>query len=192
MGVHFRYIMFTIIDSLYADPDSVRGYALSQEFNVSGNYPGLRTSPCTNDGGYIDSIKTSLEKIIGKTITHFPLDNYNTSFQYTTEDSKTWIHHDAMSYAAVIYLTPNAPLDSGTAIYKHRHTGIMKHSPDCPVDFNEFQLVEDDWDIVGEAKNVYNRLVIYDAMYYHRSVVPGFGTDKHNGRLFQTFFFEAE
>ena len=184
--------MFTIIDNFYADPDSVRGYALSQEFNVSGNYPGLRTSPCTNDGGYIDSIKLSLEKIIGKTITNFPLDNYNTSFQYTTEDSKTWIHHDAMSYAAVLYLTPNAPLDSGTAIYKHRHTGIMKHGPECPVDFNEFQLVEDDWDIVGEAKNIYNRLVIYDSMYYHRSVVPGFGKDKHDGRLFQTFFFEAE
>lgn len=184
--------MFTIIDNFYADPDSVRGYALSQEFNVSGNYPGLRTSPCTNAGGYIDSIKNSLEKIIGKTITHFPLDNYNTSFQYTTTQSKTWIHHDAMSYAAVVYLTPNAPLHSGTAIYRHRHTGIMKHTPECPVDFNEFQLVEDDWDIVAQAGNVYNRLVIYDAMYYHRSVLPGFGTDQHDGRLFQTFFFEAE
>tara|TARA_B110000093_G_scaffold7876_1_gene7604 strand:+ start:891 stop:1445 length:555 start_codon:yes stop_codon:yes gene_type:complete len=184
--------MFTIVEDFYADPDSVRDYALSQNFNVSGNYPGLRTASCTNDGGYADSMQSSLGKIIGKTITHFPLDGYNTSFQYTTEESTTWIHHDAMSYAAVIYLTPNAPLDSGTAIYKHRQTGLSRHSPDAVLDFNEFQLVEDDWDIVGEAKNVYNRLVIYDAMYYHRSVVPGFGTDKFDGRLFQTFFFEAE
>lgn len=184
--------MFTVIDNFYADPDSVRDYALSKEFNVSGNYPGLRTETCTNEGGYIDNIKSTLENIIGKKITYFPLDDYNTSFQYTTKDAKTWIHHDKMSYAGVVYLTPNAPLDSGTAIYKHQITGIMKHGPECPVDFNEFELVEGEWDIVAEAKNVYNRLVIYDAMYYHRSVVPGFGTDQYNGRLFQTFFFDVE
>ena len=184
--------MFTVIDNFYADPDSVRDYALSLDFNVSGNYPGLRTSPCTNAGGYVDSMRLSLEGIIGKTITYFPLDNYNTSFQYTTENCKTWIHHDKMSYAGVVYLTPGAPLDSGTAIYKHRQTGIMKHEDSCPVDFNEFQLIEGDWDIVAESKNIYNRLVLYDAMYYHRSVVPGFGSNQHDGRLFQTFFFEAE
>jgi len=184
--------MFAIVDDFYADPDSVRDYALSQEFTITGNYPGLRTTPCNNEGGYIDGLIESFQNIIGKTITHFPLDQYNTSFQYTTAESKTWIHHDAMSYAAVLYLTPNAPLDAGTAIYRHKLTGIMRHSSACPVDFNEFQLIEDDWDIVAEAKNVYNRLVIYDAMYYHRSVVPGFGTNQYDGRLFQTFFFEAE
>lgn len=184
--------MFTVVDDFYRDPDSVRDFALNMEFNVTGNYPGFRTQPCTNDGGYIDGIISSFEKIIGKKITYFPLDKYNTSFQYTTATSKTWIHHDAMSYAAVIYLTPNAPLDSGTAIYRHQLTGIMKHGPQCPVDFNDFELVEGDWDIVAEAKNVYNRLVIYDSMYYHRSVVPGFGTNKYDGRLFQTFFFDVE
>ena len=184
--------MFTVVDNFYTDPDSVRDFALNQEFNVSGNYPGLRTSPCTNAGGYIDNIKKRFESIIGKKITYFPLDKYNTAFQYTTKESKTWIHHDEMSYAAVIYLTPNAPLDSGTAIYRHRLTGIMRHELDCPVDFNKFQLVEEDWDIVAESKNIYNRLVIYDSMYYHRSVIPGFGKDKHDGRLFQTFFFDVE
>lgn len=184
--------MFTIIDDFYADPDSVRDFALSLPFNVSGNYPGLRTHPCSNDGGYIDSIKERFESIIGKRITYFPLDKYNTSFQYTTEGAQTWTHHDEMSYAAVLYLTPNAPLDSGTAIYRHRPTGIMRHSPSQPIDFNEYQHDESDWDIVAEAKNVYNRLVIYDSMYYHRSVVPGFGTTPQDGRLFQTFFFEAE
>jgi len=83
--------MFTVIDNFYADPDSVRDYALSKEFNVSGNYPGLRTETCTNEGGYIDNIKSTLENIIGKKITYFPLDDYNTSFQYTTKDAKTWI-----------------------------------------------------------------------------------------------------
>jgi len=184
--------MFTIIDNFYADPDLVRGYALSQTFDVTGNYPGVRTAPCTNDGGYVDGMISSMERITGKTINYFPLDEYNTSFQYTTETCKTWIHHDRMQFAAVVYLTPNAPLDSGTAIYKHRPTGIMKHDASCPVDFNDFEKIESEWDIVAESKNIYNRLVIYDAMYYHRSVVPGFGTNQYDGRLFQTFFFGAE
>lgn len=184
--------MFTIIDDFYADPDSVREYALGLDFTVSGNYPGLRTEPCSNQGEYIDNIKLSLEKIINKKITEFPLENYNTAFQYTTEGAQTWVHHDEMSYAAVVYLTPNAPLDSGTAIYRHTLTGIMKHGPEQPLDFNKFSIPEEQWEIVAEAKNVYNRLVIYDAMYYHRSVLPGFGTNKHDGRLFQTFFFAAE
>jgi hypothetical protein len=91
-----------------------------------------------------------------------------------------------------LYLTPDAPLESGTAIYRHGPTGIMKHSPEQIVDFNNFAHDESDWEIVAEAKNVYNRLVIYDSQYYHRSVLPGFGKDKTDGRLFQTFFFEAE
>jgi len=184
--------MFTIVDNFYQDPDSVRNYALSQTFHVSGNYPGMRTDVCSNEGGYIDNIKLSLEKIIGKSIRYFPLDKYNTSFQYTTEDSKTWIHHDEMSFAAVVYLTPDAPLDSGTAIYRHKPTGIMKHSPEEIIDFNNFEHMEEDWEIVAEAKNIYNRLVIYDSMYYHRSVVPGFGKDQFDGRLFQVFFFDVE
>ena len=40
--------------------------------------------------------------------------------------------------------------------------------------------------------NIFNRLVLYEGTYYHRSKVPGFGTDKYSGRLFQTFFFDAK
>ena len=184
--------MFTIIEDFYSNPDAVREYALSQEFNVTGNYPGLRTQPCSDDGGYHQHLIENFQSIIGKEITYFPTDNYNTAFQYTTQDSRTWIHHDEMSHAAVIYLTPDAPLDSGTAIYRHRPTGIMRHGPGAAIDFNEFEFLESDWEMVAEAKNIYNRMVIYDSMYYHRSVVPGFGTDQYNGRLFQTFFFDAE
>ena len=38
-----------IADDFYDDPDSVRNFALSQEFAVSGNYPGLRTKSFLND-----------------------------------------------------------------------------------------------------------------------------------------------
>ena len=32
-----------ITDNFYGDPDSVRKFALTQSFDVKGNYPGSRT-----------------------------------------------------------------------------------------------------------------------------------------------------
>ena len=43
-------------------------------------------------------------------------------------------------------------------------------------------------DFIG---NVYNRLVIYQGDLFHTSL-DYFGTDMHNGRLFQTFFFDTK
>ena len=183
--------MIYVIDDFYANPDSVREFALQLDFDIVGNYPGLRTQPCSDDGNYIEEIKKTFENILNKEITHFPLDEYNTSFQYTTWRDTTWVHHDAMSYAAVVYLHPNPMLDSGTSMYRHKATGIMKHKEGLP-DFNEVSTSLDDWETVTEVKNVYNRAIIYDSMNYHRSTIPGFGVDKESGRLFQTFFFDAK
>ncbi len=179
--------MFIISDNFYQDPHDVRKVALSWDFCVQGNYPGMRTASCT--GAYRDSIKASFEKIIGEKITHWP-EEYNTAFQYTTKDSKTWVHHDTTEWAAVVYLTPNAPLNSGTAIYRHKETGIFQHHEGL-LDFNEEKNEQSEWEIIAEAGNVFNRLVLYKGSYYHRSVVPGFGETKYNGRLFQTFFFST-
>ena len=182
--------MFKIIDDFYNDPMQVREFALGQRFSVPGNYPGLRTGTC-NDPVYLEGIQAHFEEIIGKPITYFPTDEYNTAFQLTLRHDTTWVHHDSTDWAAVVYLTPNPLLDSGTAIYRHIHTGIYRHSDDAEFDFNEIQTDESEWEIIAEAKNIFNRCVLYDGMYYHRSVRPGFGRDKEGGRLFQTFFFNT-
>lgn len=180
--------MITVIDNFYDNVDEVRDFALSLDFDIKGNYPGNRTGPVLNEL-WRSYIIEELEKITGKTIINFPYD-YNTSFQVTLEEDTTWVHHDAMSFAAVVYLTPDAPLDTGTAIYRHKHTGIMRHY-EGQLDLNDTPTRSEDWEIVVEVKNIYNRLVIYNSQYYHSSIKPGFGSDKTNGRLFQTFFFEA-
>lgn len=179
--------MLQIFENFYEDPDAVREFALALPYDVVGNYPGVRT-PCMNQE-FCDYIQGYLEEKLHTKITYFPRDLYNTSFQYTTKDAKTWIHHDSTKVAGVLYLTPNAPIESGTAIYRHKNTGIYRHE-EGQIDYNEDPLVEEDWEKIIEVGNVYNRLVIYDGMYYHRSVLPGFGTDLHTGRLFQTFFFD--
>lgn len=178
--------MIQIIENFYIDPDDVRKFALDLDFNVSGNYPGLRTTAMSEE--WRNYIKKFLEDKIAKKITYFP-DGYNTAFQLTLENAKTWIHHDSTDWAGVLYLTPNAPVESGTGIYRHK-SGIFMHK-EGQLDYNDEKLNDDEWEKVVDIGNIYNRLVLYSGMYYHRSVVPGFGTNKEDGRLFQTFFFNT-
>ena len=47
------------------------------------------------------------------------------------------------------------------------------------------------FDVVDVVGNVYNRLVIWDALTLH-AATKYFGTDLHNSRLFHLFFFDVE
>jgi hypothetical protein len=47
------------------------------------------------------------------------------------------------------------------------------------------------FDVVDTVGNVYNRLVIWDALTIH-AATKYFGTDLHNSRLFHLFFFDVE
>ena len=183
--------MFIMYDGFYADPDSVREYALSQDFSIKGNYPGARTSSLSHlDNEWFFRLKEYMEELIHKEITYWP-DGYNTAFQYTTKDSTTWAHHDQTQWAAVVYLTPNAPLSSGTGVYRRKDTGIYRHEESHSIDYNELTNEEADWELQDQASNIYNRAVIYHGNLYHRSIQPGFGNNQYNGRLFQTFFFNT-
>lgn len=179
--------MFIIQDGFYNNPEQVRDYALGLDFSVSGNYPGLRTEPYPEP--YFTNMKLALEQILNKKITFWEA-GYNTAFQYTTEESRTWTHYDATQWAAVVYLTPDAPMESGTGIYRHKETGIYQHKAG-QIDFNNTPHSEDEWELFDYCANVFNRIVVYEGTLYHRSRLPGFGKTKYDGRLFQTFFFNT-
>lgn len=181
--------MFIIKENFYNNPKQVRRYALSQEFSVKGNYPGYRTEPCPDP--YFTKLKLEIEKILNKRISYWPK-KYNTAFQYTTSSDTTWTHYDGTDWAAVVFLTPNAPTNSGTAIRRHKQTGIYRRV-EGERDFNrEPDRDENEWEYLDYCGNIFNRIVIYEGTFYHRSMLPGFGKDKHTGRLFQTFFFNTE
>lgn len=114
-----------ILDNFYNDPMGVRQFALSQAFDVPGNYPGNRTRPF-----YTDDVKELIEKMIfaqaGK-ITAFEEFKETTAFQYTTAKDRSWIHADQTTmWAGVCYLTPDAPPSGGTGIFKHKSTGYTR------------------------------------------------------------------
>lgn len=185
-----------VIDDFYTDPMRVRDFALKQEFKVRGNYPGQRTESFLND-----PIKKKLQEILypyAGNITDWG-GEYTGSFQYTLASDRSWIHSDSTTdWAALCYLTPDAPLTAGTGIFKHKETGMSRYDyrhPDPA--YHESQPPGHDfqdmtkWEMVDRFGNVFNRLILYRADNYHMSL-DYFGNNKENGRLFQVFFFNTE
>lgn len=176
-----------IIDNFYSNPDSVREYALSQPFDVKGNYPGNRTKPyLTQD--IKDAIQHWLEPVGGVTNWHEEY-GYTGAFQLTTSIDRTWIHADHFNtWAGVCYLTPNAPHTGGTGLFRHKETG--DHCKD-PTSIMHDGTDYTKWDLFDVVGNKYNRLVLYRGNMYHASL-DYFGNSPQNGRLFQTFFFDTQ
>lgn len=175
-----------VIDNFYINPDQVRAFALIQDYNVVGNFPGRRTQPFIND-----DVKRAIQHFMnfaGEITTWHEHSGYSGAFQYATAADRTWIHSDGTSmWAGVCYLTPDAPHTAGTALYRYKETGNYRS-------VNEEQYEAYDytkWDKVDVVSNKYNRLVIYRGDLYHASL-DYFGKDLYDGRLFQTFFFDTE
>jgi Family of unknown function (DUF6445) len=174
-----------IIDDFYVNPDQVRNFALTQDFSVKGNYPGARTKSF-----WSDDIKQAIEhymQFAGKITDSFDESGYTGAFQIATANDRTWIHSDTNNmWAGVCYLTPDAPYTGGTGLFRHKATGEhtrITHDHEG-YDYTKYDL----FDRIG---NKYNRLVIYRSDLFHASL-DYFGDNLHNGRLFQTFFFDTE
>ena len=196
-----RVEMLSIAD-FYTNVDEVRAFALQQEYiGEEAHFPGKRTKSFLND---------SVKEIIQSTIRPFAGDvtwwgDHNSgAFQYTTAADRSWIHSDGNTdWAGVLYLTPDAPLSSGTGIFRHKETGLrnwiykdhiteedktgVKGAPHRGADSVDYTK----WDMVDRIGNMYNRLIIYRGDLFHVSL-DYFGKDLQTGRLFQTFFFNTE
>lgn len=189
-------IQTIIVDDFYKNPDEVRAFALAQEFEVHGNYPGQRTRSFL-----AENVKNSIQDIVrpyAGEVTWWG-DDYTGSFQYTTARDRSWIHSDdTTDWAAVLYLTPDAPISAGTGLFKHKDTGLFRwRNSEHPDDINSSSPVTlhsqdvTKWEMVDRIGNVYNRMVLYRGDLFHVSL-DYFGTNKEDGRLFQVFFFNTE
>ena len=195
------YCNLMIIDNFYTNALETRNYILTQEFKVRGNYPGQRTT---------SRASTDLKEIIEGYIQHFagkivdwrmPAEGdnnsaiYNGAFQYTTSRDRTWIHNDGWNnWAGVLYLTPNAPVNSGTGIYRFKDGTRNVDEAEARGNkkiIDEYSQDYTKWELVDKVGNVFNRLVLFNSKQYHASM-DYFGTNKENGRLFQVFFFSTE
>jgi predicted O-methyltransferase YrrM len=193
-----------VIDNFYKNAYETRKYILTQEFSVRGNYPGQRTASYATQ--HLKDIIQGYVMPFGGKITDFPMPDeskddksnvniYNGSFQYTTSRNRSWIHIDGFNnWGGVLYMTPNAPLTSGTAFYKFNDGAACQRDKDILENSVETDTYSQDmtkWQLVDQVGNVFNRLILFNSKRFHMSM-DYFGDSKENGRLFQVFFFSTE
>ena len=174
-----------VVNNFYSNPDAVRDYALRLEYVADLRYyKGLRSV-----GTFLfPGIKEAFERIMGIQI-HDWNSGPNGCFQITSSSDPQVYHYDQQKWAAMIYLTPDAPVESGTRLIRNRlnHAGHV-NDPGIDQAFTGGFLDSTKFDTVDSAGNLYNRLVIMDAQSIH-CAGPYFGQSREDSRLVHLFFF---
>jgi hypothetical protein len=196
----------SIVENFYQDPDKVRSFALSQKYKYRHQlkdagyvFPGCRTK----DLSLIN--KPLFENVSKKIISLFHNEENDymrwsiiSSFQSVSEHyGKGVIHTDHNTiFAAVLYLTPDAPIDSGTSIYKPNHKfdeeKYQNYLNKNDKRFDQGEIIMDTayhdmFDEVVRVNNVYNTLILYEGRHYH-AANEFFGKTLKDSRLAQVFF----
>jgi len=180
-----------VVDNFYKDADAIRKFALDQEYIKGGFGRGFIGSRTKNQFLF-PGLKEEFERIMGREITKWQEHGMNGRFQYGLEGDPPVYHCDEQQWAGMLYLTPDAPYQTGTGTFSGRGTDVRHSShPDImqyfrPGSQNLDGTIFEPVDVIG---NVYNRLVIFNARYLH-SALGYFGYNKENCRLWQMFFFD--
>lgn len=182
---------FFVIDNFYDNPYEIRNFALSCKYTRRHYYPGKRTISYSNN-----ILKEKIESIVypfsGKLISFNSYDSDNGSFQIVTKNDETWIHKDNSNnnWAGVLFLTPDAPINSGTGFYKFKGENTdsgysERHNS------SENAIDNTRWELTDYIGNIFNRLLLFNSQKLHQGL-NYFGNDDNTGRLFQVFFFTTE
>ena len=174
-----------IIDDFLDDPDQIRNLVIDSKvpFEKTGEvpHPGKRTVP-TSDPDYKNMIVAKLHEVLPFKI---EMKAWSFSFQLSlSSDTVATLHVDPTQWAGVLYLTPNAPIESGTLLFKEDVELVKKLRE--PGGSGETKA-----EVMTVLGNVYNRLVLWRGSEIpHRSNLAGFGDCLENGRLTQVFYFD--
>lgn len=122
----------------------------------------------------------------------------SSSFQSVSEVYKEGVIHTDNNtiFAGVLYLTPNAPLNSGTSLYRTNITFAQEKynlaSEQNDARFKSGELVMDIdfhsmFDEIVRINNVYNTLILFEGDVFH-AANNFFGKTLEDSRLAQVFF----
>jgi Family of unknown function (DUF6445) len=200
-------IPVTVHNNFFEDPDAVRKFALQLNYSKSGGYiPGVRTDFLHQiDKEFYKEFSTKLFSLFFDIGIHkFGVEMISQFQLISGYYEEGWVHDDVDSnqwnIAGVVYLSPNAPLDSGTIIYDAPESVVIdpmqkeykeKFYNHEPVDIAHLRKIRN----LHNAKfkesitvnNVYNRLVVYNSNQLHRAY-KYFGNDATDSRLTLVFF----
>ncbi len=195
----------TIVDGFFNDPYCVRelGLQSTQTTHTDQNgitYRGQR-SEC------LSIIHPTLFDQINKKIlsSFYDLSKENISwrsniqYQLTDESFKNgWVHTDQYIpslLTGIIYLTPNAPLECGTSLYRSKNIVSKQLHEDIKKKANaDFELRQSDYyhqcreennqqfEKVLTVNNLFNRMFVFDSHYFH-CADRFFGNTRDTSRL---------
>jgi len=185
----------TCVDNFFSEPDKIRSFALSlkKEKDKNGSWPGVRSKPlyqidnafnklfcmkvlsCYYDLRYVDVTWSTADVMFQQILP----DQLNNTI------NEGWIHKDiGFDLAGLIYLTPNADLNSGTSLfnlkpkeeknfllyglqsekecYNEQKSNIKNYKKQLENNNNKFYEKT-------RFQNLYNRLIVYDSNEYHKA-----------------------
>lgn len=209
--------MIWIVDDFYPDPYKIREEALKLDYHRGRGtnppkmfHPGHRAIP--NWWSNRLYLRNRFAEITGKTPTSIGMKAMGAfNIGYAEKQNRfNWVHadepweHDEIGkmYAAVIYLTPNPPANTGTLLFEadgklnemrslkelkaHKNPHFYGSFWDTSKDF------QNKYKVHCKVENRFNRLIMYDASYLHTSEDAGFGDTKETARLTQIGFWYGE
>jgi len=181
-----------IVDNFYKDPHAVREFALEQDYHDDAGYIGRRT----RKQFFIPGTREAFEDLLGIKITEWESHGMNGRFQHNWSGEKLVYHCDDQTWAGMIYLTPDAPPECGTTMWRHKETKVHHNSQikweegEGLKVFNQRTFLDrTPYEPVDVAGNVFNRLVLFSGGNIH-SASEYFGDCKENCRLWHMFFFD--
>lgn len=204
------------VDNFFEDPDKIREFALSLDFDQVGNYPGYRTKNLDeiNQDLYnsiskkILSLFYNVEEILDYEIDTYFQKIYSYDDNIIDEINSGWYHIDEDSISAgVIYLNSIVFPHAGTTIgvahkfydsskcyfqYYIRNIFYNNLHKDPNFDRGEYRQIKLRHNLNFqksiEFKNYYNRLVFYDNNNYHKE--SSFYANDNEPRLTLVFFIK--
>jgi Family of unknown function (DUF6445) len=194
------------VDNFFNDPDEIRAIALAAEYGENLKYyKGWRSK----HRFLWPHLREEFGRLLGTPVTKWLDHGANGVFQQTSyQDPLVW-HHDTQTYAAAVYLTPDAPPQSGTSFWRDRVHGCRRR-PDHPFErarlgseeaiaaaksvvYDAYNIEHgDNWELMESVAGLYNRLVIWDAALFHSATTYDHFTTNGTAptRLVQLFFFD--
>ncbi len=202
---------YWILDNVLARPEQVAARCLAKEGWEKGfpyrreTWPGMRAAQALlpEELAPVEDwvrAQTGASRLWQERTPQGTFLNHNVAQLVGARESGPRPHTDSLRlcrYAAVIYLTPQAPASAGTSFYRLRMPSGALGGNTCPAPHANLRealgipsLPLEAWREDVSVPNVFNRLLLYRADMVH-SASAYFGVEPHTRRLTAVFFWMA-
>jgi hypothetical protein len=199
----------TILDNFFDNPDKIRDYALSLEYekDVDGQWPGVRSKqlPEINRPLFYELCRRVMSMYFDLEQTKNSI-TWSASMRFQKVDESYisgWVHQDlGTAITAIVYLNKNSNNKGGTSIYKLKNNILLPNDDELnSYKSKAYKGIIDIKDVEGKkeennnqyievikVQNEYNRILAFSGGLPH-SAQDFFGKEDEEPRLTLVMFF---